>query len=74
MKRNFFDVGYPGSGVAYFPVGFAQKGDQRRSERDQDRTRRARTNALFTFPLTPTQTPEKSKILSKNNEKKMLDI
>ena len=55
-------VGYPGS-------GFAQKGDQRRSKRDQDRTRRARTNALFTFSLTPPKIPEKSKILSKNNEK-----
>ena len=47
-----------------------QKGDQRRSKRDQDRTRQTRTNALFTFSLTPPQTPEKSKILSKNNEKK----
>ena len=27
-------VGYPGSGFAYFPLGFAHKGDQRRSKRD----------------------------------------
>ena len=57
------DVGYLGSGFAYFPVEFAQKGDQRRSKRDQDRTRRALSNALFTFSLTPPQTQEKSKIL-----------
>ena len=63
------NVGYSGSGFAYFPLGFAHKGDQRRNKRDQDRTRRALSNALFTFPLTPPQTPEKSKILSKNNEK-----
>ena len=66
------NVGYSGSGFAYFPLGFAyfplgfaHKGDQRRSKRDQDRTRRALSHALFTFPLTPPQTPEKSKILSK---------
>ena len=64
------NVAYPGSGFAYFPLGFAHNGDQRRSKRDQDRTRRACTNALFTLPLTRPQTPEKSKILSKNNEKK----
>ena len=63
-------VGYPGSGLAHFPLGFAHKGDQRQSKRGQDRTRRALSNALFTFPLTPSQTAEKSKILSKNNEKK----
>ena len=63
------NVGYSGSGFAYFPLGFAQKGDQRRSKRDQDKTRRARTNALFTFSLTPPQIPEKSKIRAKNNEK-----
>ena len=64
-----FHIGYLGSGFAYFPLGFAQKEDQRRSKRDQDRTQRALSNALFTFSLTPPQTPEKSKILSKNNEK-----
>ena len=64
------NVGYSGSGFAYFPLGFVHKGDQRRSKRDQDRTRRALSNALFTFPLTPPKTPEKSKILSKHNEKK----
>ena len=63
------NVGYLGSGFAYFPLGFAHKGDQRRNKRDQDRTRRALSNALFTFPPTPPQTQEKSKILSKNNEK-----
>ena len=63
------NVGYPGSRFAYFPLGFAHKGDQRRSKRDQDRTRRALSNALYTFPLTPPQIPEKSKILSENNEK-----
>ena len=63
------NVGYPGSGFMYFPLGFAHKGDQRRSKRDQDRTRRALSNALFTFSLTPPQTTEKSKILSKDNGK-----
>ena len=63
------NVGYSGSGFAYFPLGLAHKGDQRRSKTDQDRTRRALSNALFTFSLTPPQIPEKSKILSKNNEK-----
>ena len=63
------DVGYPGSGFAYFPLRFAHKGDQNRIKRDQDRTRRALSNALFTFPLMSPQTQEKSKILSKNNEK-----
>ena len=63
------NVGYPRSGFAYFPLGFAHRGNQRRSKRDQDRTQRALSNALFTFPLTPPQTPEKSKILSNNNEK-----
>ena len=63
------NVGYSGSRFAYFPLGFAQEGDQRRSKRDQDRTRRALSNALFTFSLTPPQTTEKSKILSKNNGK-----
>ena len=41
----------------YFSVLFALKRDQRRSNTEQDRTRRARTNALFTFSLTPPQTP-----------------
>ena len=63
------NVGYPGSGFAYFPLEFAHKGDQNRIKRDQDRTRRALSNALFTFPMTPPQAQEKSKILSKNNEK-----
>ena len=67
------NVGYPGSGFAYFPLRFAHKGDQNRIKRDQDRTRRARTNALFTFPLMPPKTQEKSKIRAKNNEK-TLDI
>ena len=62
-------VGYPGSGFAYFPLGFAHKGDQKRDKRDQDRTRRALSNALFTFPLTLPQIPGKPEILSKNNEK-----
>ena len=62
-------VTYPGSGFTYFPVEFAQKGVPRRNKRDQDRTRRALSNALFTFSLTPPQIPEKSKILSNNNEK-----
>ena len=47
------DVGYPGSGFAYFPLGFSHKGDQNRIKKDQDRTRRALSNALFTFPLKP---------------------
>ena len=34
-----------------------------------NRARRALSNALYTFSLTPSQTTEKSKILSKNNEK-----
>ena len=70
-KMNFLYiyVGYLGSGFAYFRLGFAQKGDQRRSKMDQDRTRRALSNALFTYSPTLSQTPEKSKILSKNNEK-----
>ena len=63
------DVGYPGFGFAYFPLGVAHKGDQRRNKRDRDRTRRALSNVLFTFSLTPPQTTEKSKILSKNNGK-----
>ena len=63
------NVGYSGSGFAYFPLGLAHKRDQRRSKRDQDRTQRALSNALYTFSLTPPQIPEKSKILSKNNEK-----
>ena len=62
-------VGYPGSEFAYFPLGFAHKGDQNRIKRNQDRTRRALSNALFTFLLMHPQTQEKSKILSKNNEK-----
>ena len=63
------NVGYSGSGFMYFPLGFAHKGDQSRSKSDQDRTRRALSNALFMFSLTPPQIPEKSKILSKNNGK-----
>ena len=69
FNSTFQNVGYPGSGFAYFPLGFARKGDQNRIKKDQDRTRRALSNALFTFPLMPPQTQEKSKILSKNNEK-----
>ena len=69
MSRLFY-VGYPGSGLAYFPWGFAHKGDQNWIKRDQDRTRRARTNALFTFLLMSSQTQEKSKIRAKYNEKK----
>ena len=69
QSENLKNVGYPEFGFAYFPLGFAHKGDQRRSKREQDRTQRALSNALFTFPLTPPQAREKSKILSKNNEK-----
>ena len=64
-NTSLMDVGYLGSEFAYFPLGFAQKGDQRRSKRDQDRTRQALSNARFTFSLTLPQTPEKSQILKK---------
>ena len=73
IEGNYFsknNVGYPGSGFAYFPLRFAHKGDQNRIRRDQDRTRRALSNAPFTFPLMPPQTQEKSKILSKITEKR----
>ena len=56
-----FYVGYPGSGFAYFPLRFTHKGNQNRIKRDQDRTRRALSNALFTFPLMPPPHPKPKK-------------
>ena len=46
-----------------------ERGDQAWSKGNQDRTRRALSNALITFSLKSLQTREKSKILSKNNAK-----
>ena len=39
LEEHFPNVGYLDFGFAYFPVGLAQKGDQRRSKRNQDKTR-----------------------------------
>ena len=66
------NVGYPRSGFAYFPLRFTHKGDQNRIKRDQDRTRRALSNALFTFPLMPPRKHKKNpkyyqKITKKRN-------
>ena len=65
------NVGYLGFGFAYFPLQFVQTRTQTWSKCkwDQDRTQRALSNALITFSLKFSQNREKSKILSKNNEK-----
>ena len=62
-------VGYLGAGLDYFSKGFVHTPDQNEIKADQDRTRRAPTNALFTFSLARMQTGEKLQILQKNDEK-----
>ena len=57
------DVGYPGTGFAY-------KGGQNRIKRDQDRTRRALSNALFTFPPMPPKPKENPKYYQKITKKR----
>ena len=47
------DVGYLGAGFDYFSKGFVHTPDQKEIEADQDRTRRALSNALFTFSVAP---------------------
>ena len=64
-----FDVGYLGAEFDYFSKGFVHKPDQNKIKADQDRTRRALSNALFTFSLALLQTGEKPQILQKNHEK-----
>ena len=62
-------VGYLGAGFDYFSKGFVDTPEQNEIKADQDRTPRARTNALFTFSLALLQTGEKPQILQKNYEK-----
>ena len=64
-----FNVGYLGAGFDYFSNGFVHTPDQNEIKADQDRTRRALSNALFTFSLALLQTGEKPQILQKNDEK-----
>ncbi len=59
------DVGYLTGGFEYFQGRFAWELDQVRPKVDQDRTRRALSNALFTFSKRPPLTGEKPKILLK---------
>ena len=70
MSTIYVHVGYPGSGFAYFPPGFAHKGDQRWSKKDQDRTRRVLSNALFTFPLMPPKSKKNPKYYQKITKKR----
>ncbi len=44
------NVGYPRLGFKYSLNRFAQEGDRTRPTADQDRTRRALSDALITFP------------------------
>ena len=70
MSRKIFssdiiseiNVGYLGARFDYFSKGFVHT-------TDQDRIRRALSNALFTFSLAPLQTGEKPQIVQKNYEK-----
>ena len=62
-------VGYLGAGFDYFSKGFVHTPDQKEIEASQDRTRRALSNALFTFSLAPFQTGEKPQMLQKYYEK-----
>ena len=64
-----FNVGYFGAGFDYFSKGFVHTPDQNEIEADQDKTRRALSNALFTSSLALFQTGGKLHILQKNYEK-----
>ena len=68
-KGYHFYAGYLGAGFDYFSKGFVHTPDQNEITADQDRTRRALSNALFTFSLALLQTKEKTQILQKNDEK-----
>ena len=62
-------VGYLGTEFHYFSKGFVRTSDQNKIKEDQDRTRRALSNALFTFSLALFQAGEKPQILQKNDKK-----
>ena len=62
-------VGCLGAGFDYFPKGFVHTPDQKETEADQDRARRALSNALFTFSLAPLQAGEKPQMLQKKLRK-----
>ena len=67
--RLYTYVGYLGAGIDYFSKGFVHTPDQNEIKADQDRTRRALSNAPFTFSLALLQTGEKPQILQKNDAK-----
>ena len=69
MNGVSLNVGYLGAGFDYFSKGFVHTPDQNEIKAEQDRTRRALSNALFTFSLALLQTGEKPKILQNNDEK-----
>ena len=64
-----FHLGFLGAGFDHFSKGFVHTPDQNEIKADQDRTRRALSNVLFTFSLALLQTGEKPQILQKNYEK-----
>ena len=57
------DMGYLGPGFGYSAARPAHSWDQRLNSADQDRTPRALSNALFTFPPIAFQAGEKPRIL-----------
>jgi hypothetical protein len=63
------NVGYLLAGFEYFQGGFAHEVDQSGPRVDQDRTRRALSDGLFTFLLRPYYHRENPKILQKNGTK-----
>jgi len=69
MYHYIFYVGYLSTRFEYFLNRFAQTLDQVRPKLDQDRARRALSDALFTFSKRPTFAGENLEIIAKKVKK-----